>query len=99
MAIAGTTVKQTKTTFITDITCADADTGPTTIAHGLIGTPLEFAIVNTVSGATTVIPNWAITADATNISLSKQNIAGSGGAVPGTTVVIRVTAKLPHSIE
>jgi hypothetical protein len=97
MAIAGTTIYQSKTTFICDVTCADADvTG--TIAHGLNGTPTLFEVTRSVSPATTVIPNWAVTADGTNLTLTKNNVAGSGGGVPGTTVMIRVVAKLPQSI-
>jgi hypothetical protein len=94
MAISATLVKQTATTYIADITALDADTGPTSIAHGLVGTPLSLAITWNATAATTVIPNWAITATSTNIVLSKQNNVGSGGAA-----VIRVVAKLPHSIE
>jgi len=94
MAISAVLVKQTPTTYIADITCLDADTGPTNIAHGLVGTPVEFAITWNATAATTVLPNWSITATSTNIVLSKQNNVGSGG-----TGVIRVTAKLPHSIE
>lgn len=101
MTIAAATVYQSATTFICDVTCADADVGPTNIAHGIVNN----GIANTPKSLTiTALANvanyagWSISANATNIVLSKNNVVGSGGTTPGTTNVIRVRASLPHSI-
>lgn len=72
------------------VTCLDADTGPTAFNHGLSAPTAAgmicFIIPNVVL-ATTVISNWFFTWTATQVTIGKANIAGSGGAVPGTTVV------------
>jgi|ERR1051326_6916357 hypothetical protein len=73
-----------------NVTCLDADTGPTAFNHGLLvqagQTPVGFMIPQ-VTLATTVITNWFMTFTQTQVSIGKANVAGSGGAVPGTTVV------------
>ncbi len=73
-----------------NITCLDADTGPTAFNHGLsvpVGdTPVGFMIPQ-VTLATTVITNWFMTFTISQVTIGKANIAGSGGAVPGTTAV------------
>ena len=96
MAIAATNVLSRPTTFIADLSCLDADTTATNIAHGLSETPLDFSIVQKVSIANN--SGWAITANATNIVVSKANVVGSGGTTPGTTLVARVRASIPHTI-
>lgn len=102
MAIAGTLVAAYTGNLnmkAFDITCLDADTGPTNIAHGLLNiTASSMAmIVPITTAAAAVVPNWSVTLTTTNIVLSKQNNAGSGGGVPGTTVMIRVFVWTPHS--
>jgi hypothetical protein len=87
------------------ITCLDADTGPTNIAHGFVNqagagaTPDDVHIVPMISVANAALANWGVTVTATNIILSKQNAAGSGGAVAGTTPVLKVIARAPHTEE
>jgi hypothetical protein len=108
MAIAGTAetsiggipVPANPQIKVFDITALDADTGPTNVAHGMLNvTSTSLAwIIPTVTGATTVIPNWSVTLTSTNIVLSKNNVAGSGGTTPGTTVVIRVVVFNPNTV-
>ncbi len=96
MAIAATNVLSRPTTFIVDLSCLDADTTATNIAHGLSSTPLDLAVTQIVAIANN--SGWAVTANATNIVVSKANVVGSGGTTPGTTLVARVRASLPHTI-
>jgi hypothetical protein len=90
------------------ITALDADT-TTTFVHGFTSGPgaiipnapvaPDFAqIVPFVTYATTALPTWGVTVSTTNITLTKQGATGSGGATPGTTVIAKVNAWLPHSI-
>jgi hypothetical protein len=43
------------------------------------------------------ISTWGMTVDATNVYLTKQNSAGSGGAAPGVSVVAKAFVWRPHS--
>ncbi len=95
MAIASTTIVNNNNYKVFNITCLDADTGPTAIPHGFGAAPVEVTFTKHVSAA--LAPEWAITVDAVNITYTKQATAGSGGAVPGTTVVLTVYARRPHS--
>lgn len=80
------------------VTALDADTGPTNLAHGFGVEPIVF-ITNAASVAAAAVGNLSVSGtDATNIPVSKNNAAGSGGAVPGTTVIARIIAINPHSI-
>lgn len=97
MAIAATLVYQSATTYIADVTCLDADVGPTNIAHGInAGTPKLLAIQSVLNTAN--YAGWSITANATNLVITKNNVVGSGGTTPGTTNVVRISAALPHTI-
>ena len=78
-----------------DVTALAADTGPTNQAHGFGVTPIVW-LSTTVTAA--AAPVWALTADGTNVTLSKQGAAGSGGAAPGVTIVASVIAIRPHSL-
>jgi|SRR5579859_4078124 len=84
-----------------NVTALDADTGPTAFNHGLSvpagQTPLWFMMPQ-VTTATTVVYNWFATTTATQISLGKNNVAGSGGAVPGTTVIAILVVWNLHSL-
>lgn len=80
---------------VLDITTLDADTGPTNIAHGMAGTPLAIPMPQISAAA---FPGWIIIPAATNVAVTKLNAAGSGGAVPGTTVAMKVLLLTPHSI-
>ncbi len=88
-----------------NLTCLDADVGPLAIPHGFKNAaqvavaPDDVQITETISVANAALANWGITVDATNINVSKQGSAGSGGAVPGTTVVAKIIARLPHTEE
>jgi hypothetical protein len=87
------------------LTCLDADTGPLAIPHGFKtqagagATPDNVQLQESISVANAALANWGITVDATNINVTKQNAAGSGGAVAGTTIVAKIVARLPHSEE
>lgn len=80
-----------------DVTCLDADTGPTAQAHGMGITPIAW-FTKHISVASAAAPEWALTVDGTNVSMLKNAGAGSGGAVPGTTVVVTVFVMRPHSL-
>ncbi len=87
------------------IACLDADTGPTNIAHGFVNqagagvAPDDVQITPLISVANAALANWGVSVTAANIVLSKQGSAGSGGAVPGTTPVLKVVARFPHTEE
>lgn len=84
-----------------NVTVLDADTGPTAFNHGLSvqsgQTPVGFMIPQ-VTLATTVISNWYLTFTATQVTIGKANVAGSGGATPGTTVVAILVMWNFHSL-
>lgn len=82
-----------------DLTALDADT-TLAIPHGLGAAPVQFAITSRLAAsATDGVNQWSITTiDATNINVTKTTAAGSGGGVPGTTVVATLFAGRPHSI-
>lgn len=87
------------------ITCLDADTGPTAFNHGFVNqagagvAPDDVQVTELISVANAALANWGVAVSATQITLSKQGSAGSGGAVPGTTAVLKVVARLPHTEE
>lgn len=78
-------------------TALDADSA-TSVVHGFGFTPDFLQITNAVAFATTASPNFAATADATNIYLQKSVATGSGGLTAGTTVVGKLYAWKPHSV-
>jgi hypothetical protein len=82
-----------------NITCADADTSGS-FAHGFASAPDVVTLTQTFSigGTAVTSPFWSATVTATTITLNKLNSVGSGGTTPGTTVVLKVVAMLPHSI-
>ncbi len=92
MAITATAVQRGKTYKSWTLTALDADT-TTSFAHGFSTTPDFVEIQPLVTYAT-----WGATADATNIILNKSSATASGGATPGTTVIAKVYAMLPHSL-
>lgn len=104
MAIVATPVVAGQNYKSWNVTCLDADT---TVAfnHGFVTpggvsvAPDMILLTPLLAVATANAPSWAVTAtSATQITLSKVSATGSGGGVPGTTVVLRVYALLPHSI-
>lgn len=108
MAIAATLsalspIPSSPTFRVFNVTCADADTGPTAFNHGITGlqaSQLPIAIpIPQISVANTALANWGVTVSATQFTLSKQSATGSGGAVPGTTVVLQVLVLAPNSIN
>jgi hypothetical protein len=78
------------------VTCLDADTTGN-IAHGFGATP-DAVILTQVFFEGNTNPNWAAAVGGTNITLLKANTASSGGTTPGTTVVLKVVAMLPHTV-
>ena len=73
-----------------NVTCLDADVGPTAFNHGanaVVASDLYCMIVPQISLAYAAAAFWGVSWTATQVTLSKQNAAGSGGGVPGTTVV------------
>ena len=93
MAFSSAVILQGTTLFIATATAtADADTGGT-IAHGLGAAPLTWGYTEILQ-ASAAVSAWAITADATNLTLTKGTGVGSGNA----GAQIRVYAELPHSI-
>lgn len=85
-----------------NVTYLDADTGPTAFNHGVLvpagQTPIAFPIQQVPLTAAQA-PGLAVTATQTQVTLSKTNVtAGSGGAVPGTTVVYILVVWNLHSI-
>jgi hypothetical protein len=78
-----------------DVTCLDADTGPTTQAHAMGATPLAWFVKHVSAAAQ---PEWSLLVDDTNVTLTKLNAAGSGGAVPGTTFAVTVFVMRPTSL-
>jgi hypothetical protein len=89
------------------LTALDADT-TASFNHGFKQTapsgnpatdvaPDEVVLTPTTS-AIALAGAYAVSVSATQITVTKQNAANSGGATPGTTVVAKVNAWRPHSI-
>ena len=98
MAIAATSIYNTPTCNIYNVTAADADSTAVNVAHGMSNTPKVLIVTPTITVNNTATIGWSVTANATNIVINKNNVAGSGGTSPGTTVVATVAAMYPHSI-
>lgn len=96
MAISATAVINQPSYKSWTVTCADSDTTGN-IAHGFGVTP-DTVILTQVFFEGTTNPNWAATVGTTNITLLKASAASSGGTTPGTTVVMKVVAMLPHTV-
>lgn len=85
------------------VTALDADT-TLAFAHGFTDkngaavAPDLAVIQELVSYVNAALPNWGVAVSATQITLTKTAAAGSGGAVPGTTVIAKVYASVPHTI-
>ena len=101
--ITATTDEKTNNWRSWNITAADADT-TTTFTHGMgaaPGYPAEGPdavwAVNELQPTTTVAFVWGVQWNQTTITLMKAANAGSGGGVPGTTVVAKLYAWRPHS--
>jgi len=81
------------------VNCADSDTlivfphGFQTDNSHLPLQPDDVRITPIPSYANAALPNWAATADTTNIYLAKQSATGSGASP-----ALKVTAATPHSI-
>jgi hypothetical protein len=71
-----------------NVTCLDADTGPTAFNHGVqcdaVANLIAFLIPQVMPA---IADNWFLTWTATQVTITKFNVVGSGGGVPGTTVV------------
>jgi hypothetical protein len=97
MAITATLVVNNPDYKSWNITALDADT-TTTFTHGFSAGPDLHPVQPTISYATTALPTWGVTRTATTFTLVKQGATGSGGTTPGTTVIAKLAAWLPHSI-
>ena len=101
MAIVATPVVTNHNYRSWNITSLDADT-TVTIAHGMGAAPpdtiwIQSALSNGGGTTTSLVNAWGVTAAGTQITLTKQNLAGSGGATAGTSVVAKLYAWRPHS--
>jgi hypothetical protein len=101
MTIVATPVVNNNNYKSWNITCQDADT-TVTIAHGMGSSPpdaiwIQSALVNGGGTTTALVSAWGVTASGTGITLTKENLAGSGGATAGTSVVAKLYAWRPHS--
>ena len=96
MAVTVTIVLAGTSRFIADVTAtADADVTTGNIPHGLGATPLSKYLTMTQAFAAAAYPGWCIiTLDATNFTVDKANIVGSGVA----GVQVRAEVSLPHSL-
>lgn len=99
MAIVATAVLNRPDYKSWTLTALDADT-TVDITHGFGAAPDLVVIQNRVAAsATDGVNDWTISVvDATKLTVTKTTAAGSGGATPGTTVVAKVVAMLPHSM-
>jgi hypothetical protein len=89
------------------ITALDADL-TVSIPHGFtipgilpvgVAAPPDYATIqNLVTYATGASPSWGVSVVGANIVLTKTANAGSGGAVPGTTIIAKLYAEAPHTI-
>ncbi len=98
MAIVNTAVINNPTYKSWTLTALDADT-TLTFNHGF-GVAPDFVVVNPVlaASATAGLSVWTISAiSSTQITVTKTAAVGSGGGVPGTTVVAKIVALLPNS--
>lgn len=71
----------------------DGSTTTTTFAHGFASMPDDVHVNPVVSEDTTIPSGWYQSVDATNITLTNDGIGS------GTTIVAKVCAWLPHSIN
>ena len=82
-----------------NLTALDADTGPTAFNHGLSvpagQTPIAIVTLASASATTVVTGNIAATTSQTQITISKNNLAGSG---TGIALLAVVTVWNPHTI-
>lgn len=95
MAIVATAVVNRPTYKSWTLACLDADTGPTTFAHGFGAglSPDEITIMGLTTAGQQSFPQANLSG--ANISITKTNVAGSGNA---GAAAFKVVAKTPHSI-
>lgn len=98
MAIVATAVKANRNYKSWTLTGLDADT-TVSIAHGF-GVAPDLCIIQSQLAASAVdgVNQLSAVADATNIVVTKTTASGSGGGVPGTTIMAKLWAERPHSI-
>lgn len=99
MAIVQTAVVNNPTYKSWTITALDADT-TLSFNHGFGATP-DFVVVQSVlaASATAGLNVLTVTANSTQITVTKTTATASGGGTPGTTVIAKIYAMLPHSIN
>ena len=96
MAITATAVIAQPSYKSWTIVCSDTDTTGS-FAHGFGSAPDAVFLTETFYQGTTN-PNWAYSVTATTLTINKASAASSGGTTPGTTVVLKVVALLPHTV-
>lgn len=97
MAIVATAVVNNPTYKSWTLTALDADT-TLAITHNFGSAPDVAFVQPYISSATAGVIAWGVVVSATQITLTKQTTATSGGTTPGTTVIGKLVAMLPHSI-
>jgi hypothetical protein len=79
-----------------NMTCLDADTGPTAFNHGVqcdaVSNLIAWIIPQVLPA---IVSNMFLTWTATQVTITKFNVVGSGGGVPGTTVIASVIVWQP----
>jgi hypothetical protein len=98
MAITLTPVINHPTYKSWTITKADADT-TTTFVHGFASAPDDVHFSSSLGSSTTNVWGWGIAVSGTGITLLNAGLTGSGGTTPGTTIIGKICAWLPHSIN
>ena len=82
-----------------NVTAVDADTGPTAFNHGLSvaagQVPIAIVTLTSASATTVVTGNIAATTTQTQVTLSKNNLAGSA---TGLNPVAVLTVWNPHTL-
>lgn len=96
MAIALTAIARNANQVVYSVTCLDADT-TVTVQHLLGAKPQELIFTPAISLASTAAGQFSLAATATDLVVTKLNVAGSGGTTPGTTVVGYISAKYLQS--
>ena len=79
-----------------NVTAEEADT-TTTVAHGFGSTP-DFFVFTPANDTIALALHAGVEVTATNVVVTKSTAAGSGGAVPGTSVIGKLVLMRPHTI-
>ena len=78
------------------VTALEADT-TTTVAHGFGEAP-DSVVFTPTNNTIAAAAGAGVEVTATNLVVTKSTAVGSGGAVPGTSVIGKIVAMRPHTI-